>query len=575
MQILPVSLNNNNSFGFKAKLMPQQSVGVLKRTTSYNMEGILHAYREIMTKLNSKTEEGLNFIRINFPNVTIGEGLTFHNCGPDKTSILIRCAEDQMYMGLTRIIVREGRTFEASRRVKDSFMIYNYDRAVTNFDERHSKQFPNKSILATPEELDKSNYDERLNAVLKNLDEAMLPFRIFLSKNMNSYLKKPDGKLEENIKEKLRLVDILYREINTISDKLSHKTLFEFKKDFGSYVLLSGLKTHDFKDLGPEKLTIHCAKVETTKHCNLKRLMVTDKDGFHVAGFLIKDNDKIVKNVNPKTLIIPDKLTYLNEEEMAAPELISDFEKYLNLYLQRLNAYKTSLVYITRPRKSKPSLELSVQSQKNFKDGLESLGIILQMLKSEGKKKDYSRLLKENSVNYISTTKGITFTDYKNNMRIHVLPIKSSKHSGLMRITISKQDFSDEKVYLIKDFKHIVKNFNPKFPLTIPKVLSYIEAEEADAEMLTPCSEYILNKLNGILKLLSDADKFAEIQPVKKERLPKPIKTGDDIRDNLVKECFKEFKYAMKNIDSSLGEFLITMRKINEKVTKYYNEHHK
>ena len=157
MQILPISLNNNNRFNFKAKLMPQKSVGMLQRSTSYEVEGILHAYREIMSKLNSKTEEGLNFIRKNYPNVTIGEGLTFHNCGKDKTSILIRCAEDLKYMGLTRIVVREGQTYEASRRVKDSFMLYNHDRAVINFNETHSKQFPNESKLATTEELQNSN----------------------------------------------------------------------------------------------------------------------------------------------------------------------------------------------------------------------------------------------------------------------------------------------------------------------------------------------------------------------------------------------------------------------------------
>ena len=569
MQILPVSLNNNNSFGFKAKLMHQQSVGMLQRTTSYNMEGILHAYREIMTKLSRKTEEGLNFIRKNYPNVTIGEGLTFHNCGPNKTSILIRCAEDPMYMGLTRIIVREGQTFEASRRVKDSFMLYNHDKAVTNFDEKHSKQFPKESRLATAEELQKLNYDERLSAVLKDLDEAMLPFRIFLSKNSNLHCKNPDGIIPCKTKEYLFSIDKLIEEIVTISEKIPRKKLLNLNKNYSSYVPTTGQQAYEFCNLGSDKISVICSNIESSRHDNLKRLIVSDKDGNRIAGYLIKDNEKLVKNTNPKTLVIPDKLSFLDSTEINDEKLMSDLNKYLEIYSKTLEAYKSALLSLIEPEIKIPPLKLHEQTEKDLSDSKISYEEILKILKKFENSSDYSSLLKQNGIKYVSATKGIIFNDYNGNQQVYLLPVKSKKYPNLIRLTITNSEGNNQKMYLIKDFKYIVKNFNPKYPEIIPKTPVYAEENPEIAEYISDCSKYLVKKLQSVIDLVSNQPDTQK--RYRSERLA--IKTDNPEYNNLVKECLKEFKYAMKNINS-LGEFQKTMNEINQKVAEYHKNHH-
>ena len=76
-----------------AKKMMTPSIGKLSFSTSRNLGDVLRAYKDIRTKLASVTKEGLEHIQKEYPNVTIGESLIFHNCGEFNTSILVRCAE--------------------------------------------------------------------------------------------------------------------------------------------------------------------------------------------------------------------------------------------------------------------------------------------------------------------------------------------------------------------------------------------------------------------------------------------------------------------------------------------------
>ena len=569
MQILPININTNYTApNFKAKLMAQKVTGSLQHSTSYELEGILHAYNDIMSKLACKTEEGLNHIRKNFPNISIGEGLTFHNCGNEETSILIRSAEDKRYRGLTRILVRAGNSYTASQILKDSFMFFGSNKIVTNFDNRNSKQFPEEVRLATSDELNKQKYDERLVPILKDLDKAMLNFRIFLSKNANLYRKNPDGEFQYSIKSKLSLLDEISKEIEKISEQIPHKKLFNFKKNYPYYAPISGQKGYEFRNIGADKLSILFLDIESARHENLKRIIVHNNDGSHRAGYLIKDNAKLVKNANPKTLVIPDKLQFVDTEEIQNEKLISEFEKYLNMYLLMMNNYKSALAKLIEKPDKKADLVLDIKTQENLSKGIETFkNIIKQLTKNRS---DYSYILRENGVKYVSATRGITFNDYQGNKNLHFLPINSKKHSGLVRLSVSDADGSNEKMYLIKDFKYIVKNFNPEFPLTLPKVLVYTDIDSENTDVLNKYTDYLSDKLNKIYDLTAQPviKKNVHIKPPKNT-----LKTSDEEYNSLLKNCINEFKYAMKNVDS-LGEFQKAMTNINEKVMEYYNKRH-
>ena len=569
MQILPININTNYSApNFKAKLMAQKVTGSLQHQTSYELEGILHAYNDIMSKLACKTEEGLDYIRKNFPNVSIGEGLTFHNCGADKTSILIRGAEDRRYRGLTRILVRAGNGYTAHKTLKDSFMLFGSDKIVTNFDYRNSRQFPEEVRLATSDELSKQKYDERLLPVLKDLDEAMLKFRIFLSQNASLYSKNPDGEFPYSIKSKLSYLDKLNKEVDEIFNNIPHKKLVSFNKNYPHYSPITGQKGYEFRDIGEEKLSILFLKVDSARHENLNRLIVHNSDGSRRAGYLIKDNTKLVKNANPKTLVIPDKLQFIDNEEMQNEKFISEFEKYLDMYSLMMNNYKTALAKLIEKPDKKADLILDEKTQENLSKGMETYKNIMKLLSKN--RYDYSYILGENGVKYVSATRGIAFNDYKGNKNLHFLPINSKKHSGLIRLTVYDAEGLNQKMYLIKDFKYIVKNYNPEFPLTLPKILVYTDMDSENADVLSKYSDYLIDKLNKIYDLVAQPD---VTKSVRAKSETNALKTGDTEYNSLVKDCINEFKYAMKNINS-LGEFQKAMANINEKVTEYYNKHH-
>lgn len=80
------------------------------------------------------------------------------------------------------------------------------------------------------------------------------------------------------------------------------------------------------------------------------------------------------------------------------------------------------------------------------------------------------------------------FDGFKNNSTVHLLPIVNKNHSRLTRITITEKDTGKETIYLLKDFKYIVKIFNPKNPQIIPEKLFYANDDEINIRDLNACS---------------------------------------------------------------------------------------
>ena len=128
------NLLQNNKISFQSQVQLQKT-GLLKRDTSRMMEDFLHAYREIKAILERKTPEGIEKIMSEFPNITIGENLVFHNCGEDKNSIHIKVAQSEKHRGLTYISRRKGNTEWTNRIFLESFMFKDTNKLISNFDQ--------------------------------------------------------------------------------------------------------------------------------------------------------------------------------------------------------------------------------------------------------------------------------------------------------------------------------------------------------------------------------------------------------------------------------------------------------
>ena len=139
MQILSINTNyklqNSKTIQprFQAAIKEPAKIGILKSKTSYMMQDFLHAYQEIKKILEQKTAAGLEKIALNFPDITIGENLIFHNCGEDKNSITIKVAESERYKGLTYIARRKGNTEYSKRILLNSFMVEGSSKLIKNY----------------------------------------------------------------------------------------------------------------------------------------------------------------------------------------------------------------------------------------------------------------------------------------------------------------------------------------------------------------------------------------------------------------------------------------------------------
>ena len=210
----------------------------------------MSAFKAIKAKLNSLSEEGIKYIEANYPDISIGESLIFHNCGDKKSSILVRSAESLEYSGLSRIIERKGNSTWSERIVLNSFLIDNEEKLLVNEDENKQKNFPKERVYLSQAEVEQNKLEPALQSVVADLDFALLKFRKFLATIGSDYEKTPDGVLPYNIVSMFRDIQKYQKEIDLKLANLPKKVELSLRKSFPNYKLITGLTTHAFGDLG-------------------------------------------------------------------------------------------------------------------------------------------------------------------------------------------------------------------------------------------------------------------------------------------------------------------------------------
>lgn len=477
---------NTNYKTFKAG--PIQTAGMLNRTTVRDVEGIMSAYRDIVSKLSCKTEKGLKKIQKEFPNVTIGEGITFHNCGENGTSILIRSAESKKYHNLTRIIERKGRSINyGTKIVINSFILDGNERLLENKDENLAKSYPLERLYLTSEEIKKDNMEEKLSGVLASLDAAMLQFRKYLLLNQNNDLKLPDGRIPFSLADDLNKIDDLHKEIDSKLEVLPKNVGLTIRKSCPDYRFQTGLRTHSFTN--PDGSYIVYTPVDSDSEYELKRFVKYDKDGKALDLFMAVDSSKLVSNLNKDyPTYIPNVFKYANEAQIQEQDYLPSFQELTKTYKFKLmGLLKRIDAYIDGASKAPIKAEFPEDVSSNIKSILDTYEQTNTSLKKVTMPESVA--IRKAFPEYVLGTKGLTFNNIEKGFSVQVLPVNSKRQSGLTRFTIRK-DGNPDSVYLFKDEKHLVSNYNPSYPLTIPSVLKYADDSEIQ-KMLDEAMPYI------------------------------------------------------------------------------------
>ena len=505
------------SRGVVSNTVRKSAPNILSWNTIKELKSAMSAFKAIKAKLNSLSEEGIKYIEANYPDISIGESLIFHNCGDKKSSILVRSAESLEYSGLSRIIERKGNSTWSERIVLNSFLIDNDEKLLVNEDENKQKNFPKERVYLSQAEVEQNKLEPALQSVVADLDFALLKFRKFLATVGSDYEKTPDGVLPYNIVSMFRDIQKYQKEIDLKLANLPKKVELSLRKSFPNYKLITGLTTHAFGDLGKEQITLTYNPILAPEMENYRRLNVFDKDDNLLKTFVVSTNGKMVSNLNPNsTTHLPRKLSFVDANKLEEEDFGPSFQKYLVLYHSKLKELFEYIEKFSLERlkyMNSVPLEMPNAAQTGMSEVLENMTVIDEMmqqlpgLKALGIKKSVPNL-------YIAAgSRGVTFDGFMGDKKVYLLTINSKRHDNLTKLSIIDEDGS-EKFYVIKDLKHIVKNINPQYPQMMPKTLVFLKEADADIEPeVVEAINYLQEKVSNYKKIVQQ-----ELDNVAKEK---------------------------------------------------------
>ncbi len=552
---------------------------LLSRETALSISSIANAYNDILAKISEKSPEGLEFIEKQYKNFRSGRGFTFHNCGENNKSILVRVPDGKDGRQIIKVVVRKGSSFLDERVVLDSFTIKNSQHILEDNNKNTVFVFPDSENIV---EFDKP-VEDNLKNILGDLDIAMLKFRQFLKKLDGMYLKPNTFGFSYRTSKKLDNIDSLYSRIDETLKSVSHKTSLKIKRDFQDYKLQGKQPTHILRNVGEQNNQVVYRHLDNPVHGKLTRIMVLDENDEVVDGFLIKD-DQLVSNFNSKNFsIIPPKLLFYDESSVQ--EVLPRFEKLISDYEQKLidfDKYIADFLYQKALMPVIGILDEHLYSQmKIVNDSYKSI--------TEKFTNMNARAISELKTSYpqwnaSSGQRGFIFT-ISDTERISILKMGKSEADDITRICLSK-DGQDQYILINKDM--VVKNFNPKYPTMLPPNLKYYSDEELKDLQLEPIMKKAAEEMQKFQKYIE------EPKPVIKSEKPKVIDSPEPVerkpkKEKVVKEKIrprsssKEYKAlmhecnnmlteAMKKAENDMQGFNDILKEIQNKVTGFFTK---
>lgn len=578
------SYNNYKKINNNTQTSPIAFRGMSQNTVR-TLSSINSTLKDLTSKLNLKTEAGLEKLQEMYSDFSIEKGLIFHNCGEKKLSIAIKSAESKDFQGLTKIIVRQGNSTYSKRIVLDSFLVKDSRQLVSNFDRTHLSQFPKNCEFYTDEEISSGGMEAKLNVILEELDFAMLKFRKFLAKNMDTDLKLQDGIFPQYVSNNIAEIFKIYDDVSSRLNGLSKRFSYNIKSTYQDYALKIGSTDHTLTNIGPEKLSMTLTRPNLSEYSDMAKLVVYNADGSIRNAFLIKDNNKLVANFNDKYInYIPEKLIYTDAQKLNSPENLPLLNTYLKMYQAKLEDFKMFVAKAIYDKSYKaPDGILPENNTKLLKNILGQVNEITELFSNLSAPKVNILKSKFPELSIFTGKKRIICKNFDGNKDVTILQMGLKNEPNLLRITIG--DENSTQMYLIKDGTKVVKNYNPEYPQIVPPVLKFYDEDEIKELELAKPLEFVDSMLTKFKTFVQEekerlsAPKIKQVkettveQRVPKEKITKAsrkTKINSLEKKQLIKECTNELAKAMKGIEDNLDNFNQTLELIKEKVTAFF-----
>lgn len=550
----------------------------LTRETALSISSIANAYNDILANLSKKTPEGLEIIEKQYKNFKSGRGLTFHNCGDNNKTILVRVPDGKDGRSLIKVVVRRGSSLWDEKFVLDSFTIKDSEKLIEDNNKNSVFIFPdNANVLSFDKPV-----EENLKNILDNLDFAMLKFRQFLKNFDGLYLKPNIYNFNPDTAERIKGIESLYKHIDEVLKSLSSKTSLKLKVDFKDYKLQAKQPTHILRNIGDENNQVVYRRFDHPEHGKLTRLMVLNKNDEIIDGFLIKDDKHLISNFNSKNFsIIPPKLLYYDESSVK--EVLPKFQKLTLDYEQKLKDFDKYIADFLYQKTLEPvigKLDKDVASQ------MEIVNNIYRSITEKFSKMNATDLsgLKTSypKWNAVGGQRGFIFKN-SDGEKISVVKMSKSEDDDITRICFSK----DGNVqYLLINKDNVVKNFNPKYPTMLPPILKYYSDVELTDLQLEPIVKKAAEEMQEFQKYIDTPKPVIKAEKPKSEnniehieRKPKKekvVKEKTRPRSSskeykaLMNECNNMLTAAMKNAENNMQGFNEVLKEIQNKIAGFF-----
>lgn len=305
--------------------------GKLPEKTTASLENITNLYEEIDTKLANFTPYRQKALKRDFSDyipMARHSGYIFKNCTENNLKISCIPIQNKYHNNLLRLLV-----FDKNDNLKNGYLVKDNNKIAANYNTNYINVIPERLNFMTSDEMQSELRD--FNIYISSLESKFVAFKDYISKPFV----KQTGLLEENVTETLSEIDRLYNVITEKFSSLSPAQIHKIKKGFEDFEPAAGRRGFTFKNINNECQKIIITPWDSKYNSNLTKITVLNNDNTVDKTFVLKDNNKLVKNYNPDyPQIMPTVLKFYDEEEITEYKLLPYIE-VLKTKLTEFNNY--------------------------------------------------------------------------------------------------------------------------------------------------------------------------------------------------------------------------------------------
>ena len=529
------------------------SFNVIQKQNLDLLSDIASAYKEIQSILDKKTMAGINSLVNEHKGFNTLDGLTFKNINELKDSVSFELKKLKSSINFMKILVKDK-----DGNIKNGYLIKDGLYLVKNYDLESPNKIPQDIELYNSSEINDNNFNETLSEILNKIDESMFSLRKFVLSRKDTYLKLEDGRVSGNIKSLLTSVINKDKNLTESLREIPPASLNRYKAEYEDYCFKTGQVANMFKNIGDNKEKVLFSNVYNSYYGNLSKILVFNSDDTLKTGYLLKD-DKIVANYNPEyPNVIPDKLKFVDIEEMKSEHFSAELENYLNLYNDKLNKYSVFMI-----QKKRNVLGQLNEQNLNEIQKIDSLYQKITELLSKYSLTTINKIKGEFSDFDLSVPKrGYTFKNIADGTKINILKMKSSNDDKIYKIILLNNDNEEKAEIVVKNLNQPINNYK-------------LTKEELDAKV------ELLNKLNDLSIKMEEFEKFITNRALQvnkpKEAKPKLEKTVKVAKaPKLSKEDSKilldQFKDVLKNLNGDIANFDTKISEMRAQILEMLNK---